>query len=88
MNTRLRWIIIVGVLLLAAGVGFIAYNAGFSNGLEQTGKVPEWHGHYHPWGFGFPFFIPLFFIGFWLLAFRGFRGHHRHCRYDEDRPRG
>ena len=99
MNNGIRWTIILGALLLAAGVGYFAYNAGFANGIEQSGKIvvtappagavpyPYWYG-YRPWGFGF-FFAPLFFIAFWMLAFRAFRGHHRyHCRYEEDRPRG
>jgi hypothetical protein len=97
MNTRLRWTIALGALLLAAGVGYLTYNAGFSNGIEQSGKIVAappgavpyyWHGPH----FGF-FFFPFFFIAFWLLAFRAFRGHHHHrpCRYDqsrEDHPRG
>ena len=82
MNHRFRWSIIVGALLLAAAVGVIAYNAGFAQGMEETGKI-LYVGH-RPWGFGFLFF-PLFFVGLMLLAFRGFRGHHRHyaCRYEQ-----
>lgn len=84
MNPRFRWTIILGALLLAAGIAFVAYNAGLANAAGAPSA--QFH-HHHPWGF--PFFFPLFFIGFWLLAFRGFRGHHhRHCHYDENHPRG
>lgn len=95
MNTRIRWTIVIGALLLAAAVGVVAYNAGISQGIaqgiEQSGKViaappgavPYYYVGHRPWGFGF-FFVPLFFVAFWLLAFRGFRGHHhRHaCHYE------
>ena len=88
MDTRHRWLIIIGALLLAAGVGYFAYNAGFSTGLEESGKLaaaPPYHWHHH-WGFGW--FFPFFILACWLFAFRGLRGHHRyHCRYEEDRPR-
>ena len=89
MNTRHRWIIVIGALLLAAAVGAIAYNAGISEGIEQSGKViaappgavPYYYVGHRPWG-GF-FFVPLFFIALWLLAFRGFRHHHHHaCHYE------
>ncbi len=100
MNNGIRWTIILGALLLAAGVGYFAYNAGFSNGIAQSGRIVVaappppgavpypyyWYGP-RPWGFGF-FFVPFFFILFWMLAFRAFRGHHhyRHaCRW-EQRP--
>ena len=90
MNTRHRWIIAVGALLLAAAVGYAAYTAGFSQGIEESGKVAaapqSWHGHHHHWGFGWVF--PLFIFAFWLVAFRAFRGHHHPCRYDENHPRG
>lgn len=97
MNSGFRWTMLAGALLLAAAVGYFAYNAGVANGIEQSGKIVAappgavpyyyWHGPH----FG-GFFFPFFFILFALLAFRGFRGHHhRRCRYeryDEDRPRG
>jgi len=95
MNSGFRWTVILGTLLFAAIVGYFAYNAGVASGIEQSGKIVAappgavpysyWHGPHFGGGF---FFLPLFFFAFWLLAFRGFRGHHRHCRYDEDRPRG
>jgi hypothetical protein len=94
MDTRVRWAVIIGALLLAAAVGYTAYNAGIERGIEQSGRlvaappgaVPYyyWHGpHFGGW-----IFIPFLFA-FWIVAFRAFRGHHRHyrCRYEEDRPR-
>jgi hypothetical protein len=96
-----RWAVIIGALLLAAIVGGIAYNAGIAHGIEQSGKVISapppysypypYYGWHRPWGFGF-FFVPLFFVAFWLFVVRGLfwrRGWHRHgCggyaeRFDE-----
>ena len=90
-----RWAIILGALLLAAVVGFFAYNAGVEKGIVQSGKIVTpapgapgpyaypypyyWH---RPWGGGF-FLFPLFFIAFWLLVFRGLfwrRGWHHQGR--------
>ncbi len=80
MNNTYRWIALVGALLLAATVGFAAWQAGVAHGIEQSGKlvVPPsgpypyphygWHGH-GPWGFGF-LFVPLFFL-FWFFVIRG-----------------
>jgi hypothetical protein len=81
MNNNIRWIAIVGSLLIAIVVGFWAYNAGVAHGVEQSGKIAVppsgpypypyphygWHG---PGGFGF-FFVPLFFFAFWFLVIRG-----------------
>ena len=89
MSNNYRWIAIVGALLLAAMVGFAAYQAGVERGIrgiEQSGKIVAppsgaqpypypypyygWHHGWHrPWGFGF-FFVPLFFL-FWFLVVRG-----------------
>ena len=85
MNTTTRITILIGVLLLAGIAAFIAYNAGVSQGIEQSGKVltvppnagPVYVMH-RPWGFGGFFLVPLFFIAFWLLLFRGMR-HHRYA---------
>lgn len=81
MSNVNRWAIVVGALLLAAAVGFAAFQAGTAHGIAQSGKMvaPEtgphphaypyygWHG---PWGLGF-LFVPLFFFAFWLLVVRG-----------------
>lgn len=83
MNNNYRWIAIVAAVALATAVGWIAYNAGVSQGIEQSGRIITAPGgaphaypyHWHrPWGFGF-FFVPLFFILFWVLIFRGLFGH-------------
>ena len=82
MRNNQRWIAFAGALLLAAMVGFAAWQAGVSHGIEQSGKilVPpsgaagpypypyHWHGH-GPWGFGF-LFVPLFVL-FWIFVLRG-----------------
>lgn len=85
MNSTYRWIAIVGALLLAATVGFAAWQAGVAHGIEQSGKIivppsggaggpypyPYPYGWHRPWGFGFGFlFIPLF-IAFWFFLVRG-----------------
>ena len=80
MSNIPRWSVILGALLLAAMVGFFAFQAGVTHGIEQSGKivVPPpgaypypypyygWHG---PWHFGF--FGPLFFLAFWFIVVRG-----------------
>ena len=89
MNNGIRWAVIAGALLLAIGVGSVAYNAGVMHGIEQSGKIvvspgapyPYFNGWHRPWGFGF-FFGPIFFIAFWLLIARAiFGGRHwrRRC---------
>jgi hypothetical protein len=81
MNSTHRWIVLVGALLLAAAVGFWAYQAGVAHGIEQSGKIVvspsggpypypyPYYGWHRPWGFGF-LFVPLFFA-FWFLVMRG-----------------
>ncbi|HEY0557330.1 MAG TPA: hypothetical protein VGG20_23950 [Thermoanaerobaculia bacterium] len=39
MNKSIRWPVVLAVLLLAAGVGFWAYQAGVAHGIEQSGKI-------------------------------------------------
>jgi hypothetical protein len=84
-NNSYRWIVLVGVLLLAVVVGFTAWQAGVAHGIEQSGKIvvpssggaggpypyPAPYPYYwhRPWGFGF-FFVPFFFI-FWIFVVRG-----------------
>jgi hypothetical protein len=84
MNNGNRWLILLGALLLAAAVGFWAFQAGVAHGIEQSGKIVvapppaagaypypyPYYGWHRPWGFGF-FFGPLFFIAFWLILVRG-----------------
>jgi len=83
MSNTHRWIAIVAALLLAATVGFAAWQAGVAHGIEQSGKIvvspsgaypapypyPYYGGWHRPWGFGF-LFVPLFFA-FWLIVVRG-----------------
>ncbi len=85
-----RWIAVVAAVLLAAGVGVMAYNAGVVHGVAQSGKIvtgPQGVYPYmgwHPWGFGF-FFGPLFLIlFFFFFVVRGlFWGawHRGRCGY-------
>ena len=79
MSNTHRWIALVGALLLAAAVGFAAWQAGVAHGIEQSGKIVvppsggpypyPYYGWHRPWGFGF-LFIPLF-IAFWFFVVRG-----------------
>ncbi|MEA2561746.1 MAG: hypothetical protein QOH06_3250 [Acidobacteriota bacterium] len=82
MSNNYRWIAIVAALLLAAMVGFAAYQAGVERGIEQSGRIVAppsganpypypypYYGWHRPWGFGF-FIFPLFFL-FWFLVVRG-----------------
>jgi len=71
------------VLVLAAGVAGVAYNAGVARGVVESGKItppppgtvpypyygPFFHYGFHPFGFGFGFLFPLlfFFLFFGLL---------------------
>ena len=83
MSNTQRWIALAGALLLAAMVGFMAYQSGVAHGIEQSGKIVAspaganpypypypYYGWHRPWGFGF-FFVPLFFFAFWFLVIRG-----------------
>ncbi|HEV7920935.1 MAG TPA: hypothetical protein VGR02_09125 [Thermoanaerobaculia bacterium] len=88
-----RWTVILGALLLAVVVGGIAYNAGVTQGMVQSGKIVTvappagaypyaypypYYGWHRPWGLGF-FFAPLFFIFFWFIVVRGLFGRYRGC---------
>ena len=84
MDNSTRWLVLAGALLLAAAVGFWAFQAGVAHGIEQSGRIAAppsaasgpypypypYYGWHRPWGFGF-FFGPLFFIAFWLILIRG-----------------
>jgi hypothetical protein len=78
MSNTQRWIALVGALLLAATVGFAAWQAGVAHGIEQSGKIVvapagpnpypypypyPYYGWHRPWGFGF--FVP--FLVFFLV---------------------
>jgi hypothetical protein len=95
-----RWIALsafVAALFFAAIVGGIAYNAGVTHGIEQSGKivmapVPPYpygtYGWHHPWGFGFgPLFaIVLFMMIVRVIFWRGgwhHRYHHHRCEMKE-----
>jgi hypothetical protein len=86
-----RWTIVFGALLLAAVVAGIAYTAGLTQGMAQSGKVVtvappaagayaypypySYYGWYRPWGFVSPFFLA--FLAF--LVLRGLFWRHRGC---------
>jgi hypothetical protein len=71
-----RWVVLLSAAALAALVGVLAYNAGFSHGIVQSGQAasdprgfpPYAYGWYRPWGFGFLF--PFLFFGFWFFVLR------------------
>jgi hypothetical protein len=70
-----RALTILGVVLAAvmilAGTGYLAYHAGVTQGLSQTGATPPpyWgHGHrWHPHPFGFVLPLLALIFGFALL---------------------
>jgi hypothetical protein len=86
MNHTQRWIAVLCALLLAATVGFAAWQAGVAHGIEQSGKIVVAPGGPYPapapylypyYGYGwhrpwgFGFlFVPLFFV-FWVVLVRG-----------------
>jgi len=75
MDRRFRLVVLLTAVLLAAVVGFVAYNAGVSHGLAisgaggnlPAGPLPP-YGFYRPWGFGF--FGPFLFVLFWFFVLR------------------
>ena len=87
--------IVMTLLLIAAGVaiGIGAYNAGYTHGVEASGKAVEVVRTVGPgWGFfPFGFFIfPLIFILVFGLARGGRRGHwggHPGHHWDDARSR-
>jgi hypothetical protein len=95
MNNYIRGAMIVGMLMLTVAIGVMAYNAGVSRGLEQSGKIlvaPVAAGPYYnwrPWSGGFVI-APFFAVFFWLLVARALfwrGGHWRRCgggnRFDD-----
>src|SRR5436309_1937813 len=86
MRPRFGWIGLLGLAVLLAVVGVIAYNLGWSNGAAAhlpagtTGAPPYYYGGPFGFGMGFGFFGFLWFLlilfgVFWLfrLAFFGRR---------------
>jgi hypothetical protein len=78
MSGNFRWGVPILALLLALGLGYGAYNYGFSQGVASSPQVAAairdgGHvGHGYPWlhgpfGFGFFPFFPFFAILFWIL---------------------
>ena len=91
MSRRFGWVVLL--VLMATAVGVLSYSAGVSHGLAMApaagapaaGALP--YGFYRPWGWGWGWgFGPLFFLGFWFVAFAVFRGlfwggMYRGCGY-------
>ena len=77
MNGRFAFGTLLFVLIAAAIVGVVSYNAGVSHGLAigPAAAIPP-HEYYRPWGWGGGWgFAPLFFVGFWwFVMFAMFRG--------------
>ncbi len=71
MKNHIVFRIAAGIVLLAAiaGIAFIAYNAGITQGaaanLAQSGSVP---GDVYRYGYGLHFFPPFFLAPFGFLA--------------------
>ena len=96
MDQRFRWMTLVAMVLIAIGVGTVAYNAGVSHGLVVSapaapgagaapGSPVYYYGH-RPWGWGFGFFpfgILLWIFVLRLLFWGGGRRwwYHRHGPY-------
>ena len=93
MNGRSnRWGAVLLFALVAAVVGYGAYNLGVSHGLAVNGSVATAapvpgaapvvvypYGWHRPWGFGL--FFPFLLFGFWFFAARAFfwrRPWHSH----------
>ncbi len=86
MNGRIVVRILLVLVLIAAalGIGVYVYNAGFAQGLVESGKlvapaagaVPYFYGpwFYRPFGFGFGLLGCLFPLLFFLLFFGLLRG--------------
>jgi hypothetical protein len=78
-----RWAGFLFALIVAAFVGFFAYNAGIAHGVatvagQQIAQpapgappaafVPYGYGYYRPWGFGFVFAPFFFFLLFFFVV--------------------
>jgi len=94
MNRRFRWGIFALVVLTAAVVGMLSFNAGVSHGLAlnpaagaAAGARPPYPWRYG-WGWGFGF-APIFVLLFWFMMFGVLRalwwgGGHRRRWYPHD----
>ena len=87
-ESRYRWLLAAGAILLAGTLSAIAYNVGLSEGAAQIaasasadagvsapGTVPPpyvYYGWHRPWGWGFFPLFPLLFIFFWFFLIRAF----------------
>ena len=91
MHNTQRLVLITGVLLVAIAASVVAYNAGVSQGIAQSGTTTAappgaalhyHHDYHHRWHhpFGIVLF-PLFFLGMWFLVSRSWwhRGWHGHA---------
>ena len=81
MSGNFRWGTLILALLLALGIGYGAYNYGFSQGVADSPQVAAairdgghigypYTWHHGPFGFGFFPFFPFFAILFWILIAR------------------
>jgi hypothetical protein len=101
MYSSNRWWFVALAVLVAAGIGFGAYNFGFSQGVMESPQVASAirnggyaypQGWYRPWPFGFGFFFPFFFFLFWFVVVRAlfwhgpWRGGRRWMRSDQVPP--
>jgi hypothetical protein len=83
------WAAVLFGVLVAVGVGTLAYQSGVAHGLAlqaPTGTPPAMvvpYGWYRPWGFGFGF-GPIFFVLLWILLARAlfWGGRRRRWHYD------
>ena len=81
MYSTYRWIVLVGALLLAAMVGFAAWQAGVAHGIEQSGKIvisspgvagaaPAPYPYPYPYyGWHRPWGFGFFFMPFFFIFF-------------------
>ena len=78
MSGNFRWGVLIVALLLALGLGYGAYNYGFSQGVATSPQVAAairdggagaypYAWHHGPFGFGFFPVFPFFAILFWVL---------------------
>ena len=98
-NSVGRWVGVALALLVAAGIGALAYQAGVQHGVAlqlpaggaATAAPPPfayypYYGWYHPWGFGFA--GPFLFILLWVGLARAMFWRRRRCYSMHDGPWG